>query len=86
MACAFTTHRRQYDDDNSSGAEVMPSAVMWFDLSTEQRTAAQELGYNRQSWDNCERTEATDEYFHQLTDEQKEAASVRQPSPPATNH
>ena len=49
----------------------------WFNLTPAQRTAAQELQYTREAWDNCTRTEVTDlEYWHQLTDEQQKAAQV----------
>jgi hypothetical protein len=33
------------DDDDSSSPVITPNQVMWFDLSAEQRSAAQDLGY-----------------------------------------
>ena len=58
-------------------AEIKPDSVGWYDLTPAQRQAAQELQYTREAWDNCTRTEVTDqEYWHQLTDEQQKAAQV----------
>ena len=67
------------DEDDEESDMITPNRVIWFDLSGEQRSAAQELGYTREQWDNCDRTEATDDYWHQLTEEQQAAAGVRYP-------
>jgi hypothetical protein len=66
------------DEDDEESDMITPNRVIWFDLSGEQRSAAQELG-TREQWDNCDRTEATDDYWHQLTEEQQAAAGVRYP-------
>ena len=64
--------------------EIKPDSVMWLDLTPAQRAAAQVLDYSKQQWDNCERTEVTElEYWHQLDDDQKAAAEVRN-CPPFT--
>ena len=66
------------DRGGEGEVEVKPDSVIWFNLSGVQRQAAQELQYTREAWDNCTRTEVTDqEYWHQLTDEQRAAAEVR---------
>lgn len=78
------------DDDDEEGEdeeggeyggedkEIKPDSVMWLDLTPAQRAAAQVLDYSKQQWDNCERTEVTElEYWHQLDDDQKAAAEVR---------